>query len=1058
MRLVKKILLSIAILLVSVILVFVFAYNVFQNRIITKVVSVVNETIDGEVSVHNFNYSLFSSYPKAVVSIDSILLFESDKKEHADTPVLKIKNLYLKMNIKEILDGNYLLDEVEVGGGDIRLVVYNDSSLNLLNAIETHSLDTTEPAPIYSELTNLLIKNIEISYEDRLENNYLSMKLQNLSSNLLLDGDSLIGNVDLSLRLDSITSERKRLIRLHQLHLVSDLNANLDKLLARVSNGVVKLNLLEANIEGVYDGSNRGFIDFAIWAKHTDLSELAKMEIFKEENLPEIGNGELEIDALIRGYTKDELPLIEATAKLNKLEFYNRYGKLIENAGFGLSFKSNSTQNLTDAQLIVDSISIDFTSGGFFKGRVEVDNFVRPAFKLFWEASENLENIDKLIEVPEIDKMTGDLVSNGAISGIFNTETNRLLEYKGAMSVGFSNSSIVLSKEHYAVNKINGSIYLVDGHLGLEDLNFNANSNKISMAGRVENFLPYVLGNPTVLIAAISIKSNRLDTETLLAFDKNISDSTKYVINDFDISLQAELSSKALNTYTLIPTGKIEFLNFTALIEGAPPIANFNGVIEANEKLVTIKNFKGIIGKSHVDFSISVSNYADFFQSNTTEQIVVDVSLKSEKANAKDFFTINHKFVLPKNYEEEVLKNVAINAKIITTNTELQKTELLPELELQLTGLQFQTLYSPVVFKDIFVFGLVRDNNVYINSMFGKFGRSDVFMNAQFDNVLATKDTISRPLKSRVSFNAGVLDLDELIKLDETDVVSDTISVASTPSNPFAEKFPITDFQVNIGELIYFGEAIRNLKGIIKIDANNKIEMQQVSLESGEFGSFEFDGTLDASSRKEAILKSTIKISNVDLSNLKVKYVQNGEEVRISDHFEGKINGEVVADVPILPDFSFDLARLTGKIKVKMTDGALINYAPLEEMGKYFKNKDLNYIKFDELKNTMIFNGGKMMLPFMTINTTLGTINLMGFQTMDYDMSYDIQVPIKLVAGSALNSLFSAKKGDDGKDDKVKKAGKGKYVTVHISGSADQYKFKLGKKHVLTAPPGFAVD
>ena len=35
---------------------------------------------------------------------------------------------------------------------------------------------------------------------------------------------------------------------------------------------------------------------------------------------------------------------------------------------------------------------------------------------------------------------------------------------------------------------------------------------------------------------------------------------------------------------------------------------------------------------------------------------------------------------------------------------------------------------------------------------------------------------------------------------------------------------------------------------------------------------------------------------------------------------------------------------------------------------------------------------------------------------------------------------------------------KGKYLTIHISGSEDQYKFKLGKKHVLTAPPGFSVD
>ena len=1058
MRLIKKLLLSITILLISTILVFAIVYNMFQDRIMDKVVSIVNETIEGEVSIHNLNYSLFSTYPVAIVTIDSVLLYEFDSEDITELPVLKIENLYLKMDLKEIQGGNYKMDEVELGGGNIRMVVYNDSSINILNAIETHSASTTESEPISSELAHLMIENIQMTYEDRLADQYLSMHLHNLSSKALLNGDSILGNVDMLLNIDSMTHNKKRVLKKHELNLKSDINANLDKLLIGVSNGIVKLNLLEANLEGVYNGSDNGYVDFALWAKHTDLSELAQMEIFKEENLPHIEHGELEIDATIKGYTKHELPLIEAKAELSQLEFYNRYGKLIDAAGFGMSFTSNSTKSLTDAHLVVDSISIDFTSGGFFKGRIEVNDLDAPSFKIYWQASEFIENLDKFIELPEVTKMSGKISSKGSISGRYDINSERLSNFKGAMSANFTNANVILAKGNYPVSDINGSVFMVNGDVGLEGISFNANSNNIAIDGRINNALSYGFGKPTELSMSLAIKSNQLNTETLLAFDKTLSDSTKYVINDFDLSLQADLHSKSLLKFELIPTGKIELFNFTAMVVGAPPVANFNGIIEADQKLVSIKDLKGVIGKSHVDFSASVSNYGDYLQSETTEQMIVDVSLKSEKANAKDFFTINHKFVLPKNYEEEVLKNVVINAKVITTNTELQKRALLPEFELQLTGLQFQTLYSPVIFKDIFMFGLVKDNNVYVNSMFGKFGRSDVFMNAQFDNVIATKDTVSRPLKSRISFNAGVLDLNELIKLDESETVQDTTSSKEIASNPFAEDFPITDFQVNIGELVYFDAIIKKLKGIIKIEEGNKIKMEEVSLVSGEFGSFEFDGTLDASSHEEAILNSTIKISDVDLSNLKVKYVQGGEEVKISDHYQGKINGEIVADVPILSDFSFDLARLTGKVKVKMVDGALLNYAPLEEMGKYFKNKDLEYIAFDELKNIMIFNRGKMLLPFMTINTTLGTINIMGFQAIDGDMNYDVQVPLSLVAGSALNSLFAAKKGDDGKKDQVKKAGKGKYVTVHISSKGDEFKVKLGKKHVLTAPPGFNFD
>lgn len=1042
----------------SLILLVFIGFYFFESKLKQQIIITINEHIDGEIMISTIEYNLFSTYPNAQLKIENVEIYENKNDRSSEGLILKLEEIQASLNLDNILDGNYVIDELSVNDGMLNVINYEDSTLNILNAIGDSPKSEEAGEPISLELKKTKIRNFRIDYSDYINKQVVSTNLDSLQLGLKLNDDMLFGNVSFDLKLNTLSTNDKKLFENHRISLTTNFNGNLDSMAFTAANGDIKFDLLSAKIDGYYNQLDSGFVDIQIAAQHSQLDEFVKMKILKSENLPDIRAGELAVDAHIYGKTLSQLPLIDANVNLRNLQVFNSYGSMIERGGFNLTFNSESTTDFLAAKATVDSVDVVFGSGGFLKGRAEVLNFKKPSFTVSWKAQEDLDEIYKLIEIPVLEKLQGSLNSSGNLSGQFDIENNKLLHHKGDAFADFENVSFKLKGNEYSVKNINGRAYLKNEDMGLENFAINANGNSINLSGRVNNLAPYILKKPTQLVASVSMQSDKMNTETLLAFDTALANNTKYKIAELDMEMGVSISSKSLASYELIPTGKLDIKKLTLLVEGAPPIIDFSGKIEVDKELAALKSFKGIIGKSHVDFSVSTSNYAAFVKSGTTEQMIVDVSLNSEKANAKDFFTFNHKFVLPKNYEEEVLKNVAINLKIITTNTELQKKDLLPELELQLTGLQFQTLYSPVVFKDIFVFGLVKDNNVYVNSMFGKFGRSDVFMNAQFDNVVATQDTISRPLKSRVSFNAGVLDLDELIKLDATETEVDSTAIKAEPTNPFAEKFPITDFQVNIGELTYFGEVIKNLKGIIKIDANNMIEMQQVSLESGEYGSFEFNGTLDASSRTEAILKSTIKITDVDLSNLNVKYIQNEEEVKISDHFEGKINGEVVADIPILPDFSFDLARLTGKIKVKMTDGALINYAPLEEMGKYFKNKDLNRVKFDELKNTMIFNGGKMLLPFMTINTTLGTINLMGFQTLDYDMKYDIQVPIKLVAGSALNSLFAAKKGDDGKADKVKKGGKGKYVTVHISGSADAYKFKLGKKHVLTAPPGFAVD
>ena len=691
------------------------------------------------------------------------------------------------------------------------------------------------------------------------------------------------------------------------------------------------------------------------------------------------------------------------------------------------------------------------------RGHAEVKNFAYPDFRIAWEATETLDDLYRIFRFSDIKKMNGSVSTQANLSGKFNLTKNKLVNPKGVVNATFDRCNITLKQNDYKIENLKGTIYVLDNDAGIDGLSVRANGNDISLSASVNQLIPYILGKPSQLHAVVSTQSKQLSTHRLLAFDTALANSVRYKIDSLDATISANLSSQALNHYDLIPTGTIEIQNLTALVEGIPAFRKFTSKISIRPDTLSIKNLKGVLGNSPIDFTMGVTNYASYLDEEHKKPMDITIGLQSDKLIAKDVFTVNDEFLLPKNYEKEELKNIRLNAKLITTNKQLQKTGLLPEFEFQLTGLQFQTVYTPVVFKDISVFGLIKDNNVYINGLFGKFGRSDVFLNAEFDNALATKDTISRPLKSRVSFNSGVLDLNELVKLEDVSTADSTSSDTTAIANPYADNFPILDVNVNIGEFVYYDVVIKNLSGIMKIEEGNIIQLNHVKLESGEYGSFEFDGTLDASSHQEAILKSNIKVSNVDLANLNVSYVQNGENVRIGDHFAGTINGEIVADVPIDQSFNIDLGRLTGKVKAKIKDGALINYAPLKEMGRYFKNKDLNNVRFDELKNTMVFNRGKMLLPFMTISTTIGTINLMGFQTMDYNMSYDIQVPINLVAGAALNSLFAANKEDDNKDDKIKKA-KGKYVTVHISGNIDNYSFKLGKKHILTPPPGFEVD
>ncbi|RLD20105.1 MAG: hypothetical protein DRI71_10790, partial [Bacteroidetes bacterium] len=808
------------------------------------------------------------------------------------------------------------------------------------------------------------------------------------------------------------------------------------------------------DITGTYNFADSGYVDINITANHDDLSELASMELLNPEFLPDVRNGKLTLTTAIQGKTIGHSPIINTVASLSELEVHNQFGEVIKDSGFRLNFYSGTGKDRRDGLLYIDNADIKFASGGYLSGDLLIIDFTEPVYKINWQLEENLVDLKNIFSFRSIKEMNGTIRSQGRLRGKVDLLTKQFANPKGMLRVQFENCSVSLSDNEYYVKDINGQLFMNEGEISIDNLTFDANGNEIMINSKIRNLIPYLLGTPTALTTSLSIHTHSLNTSELFAFDTELQKKINYQVDSIDFVAKGFFLSSDIDSYNLIPAGMVDIDNLTAKVSGIPLINKFKGNLTILQDNLALKNITGFVGESPININLSISNYDSYFQTDSLMSMALNLDLQSEKLVAKDFFTFNNDFILPESYENEVLTNVAFTTSITSTNYELQKKGLFPEFSFQVTGLKFQTHYSPVKFRDIGIFGLISENHIYINSLFGKLGRSDIFVNAEFNNVLATKDTISRPFRSRIGINSQILDLDELIKLDEGDSDKKVVTAEAEKKNPYADDYPITDLSVNIGQLEYYGATIKNLSGILNLEENNIIKLNSVRLESGDYGSFEFEGVFDASSHEEAILTSSIKVSKVDLSKLDVTYVEDGKEVKLGDHLNGILNGSIDATIPINQEFSFDINRLTGTVNAVIMDGALVDYAPLQEMAKYFKNKDLNNVYFDDLINTIVFDKGKMQLPYMSINTTLGTIFLMGYITTDEIMALDIQVPVKLVAGAVLNSLFAANKGDDGKEDEIIDASKGKYVTIHVYGDSTEYNIKLGKKHSAGSPEG----
>ena len=124
-----------------------------------------------------------------------------------------------------------------------------------------------------------------------------------------------------------------------------------------------------------------------------------------------------------------------------------------------------------------------------------------------------------------------------------------------------------------------------------------------------------------------------------------------------------------------------------------------------------------------------------------------------------------------------------------------------------------------------------------------------------------------------------------------------------------------------------------------------------------------------------------------------------------------------------------------------------IKWSP--EQKTYFEDKNVSKIRFDTLRNEITFDRGTITIPKMTINSTLGFLEISGTQIMNerLDMDYEIGVPWKMIKNVAANKLFRRKKKDEEAEDEIQyKKENSKFVYVTVKGGIEDFKVNVGKK------------
>ena len=257
-------------------------------------------------------------------------------------------------------------------------------------------------------------------------------------------------------------------------------------------------------------------------------------------------------------------------------------------------------------------------------------------------------------------------------------------------------------------------------------------------------------------------------------------------------------------------------------------------------------------------------------------------------------------------------------------------------------------------------------------------------------------------------------------------------------------------FDVDIGHFIYHRLDLQKIKADLRITQDHFVYVDTLSMNAAG-GEFHMSGYFNGSDPKHIYLKPNLEVQNVNLDQLLFKFENFGQDVIVSENLHGQLSAKITGNIRVYPDFVPDLDQSEVHMDIVTVNGRLENYDYMLMLSDYFGDKDLSNVRFDTLKNHLDVKNGVLSIPNMTIESTLGHMDISGRQDMNDNIEYYMRIPWKLIKQGARNRIFGSKKNKEdskGEDEIIEldPNKKVRYLNVKVMGTLDDFKVKMGKK------------
>ncbi|KZS40304.1 hypothetical protein AWE51_04935 [Aquimarina aggregata] len=1029
-----------------------------QSEIIKDEIAKLNKEHKGLISVGKSELSLFSNFPYISIKVYDVKILET--KEDNAPIIMDVKDIYIGFNLWDMVKGNYDIQSLIVEEGVFNIVIHENNTTNIQNSLASTSETETPSTNIH--LKKIRFKSLDIHTLDEATNTDVE-KYMYAGTGGFSQKDSIIaGHVDTHFELNVIKDGDTTFIHDKHFEVHTDLIFNEYTGILDIQPSSIVMENGDFELEGSIDTKNDVDLDLAIKGTKPNFDML--IAFAPTDVIPVLEKyrnaGEIYFNANIKGpANKGNRPFIKANFGAGKAFLENtKKAKKIDHMGFNGHFTNGKNRDASTMEFSLTDMTASLEKGEF-TGSIFVKNFESPEVNMQINSNFNLDFITEFFELEQVQDATGEVSLKMNFHDIIDIDNpEKALEklnqaYFTELIV--KDLSLVAQELPAPLHDLNVHLVMNGKEATLNKFEMLMGDSDLSIQGFLSD-LPAILHHTNIPIDVhLDIASKHLDIAQLTSFSQQDTTQTRFdeQIKDLSLGLSFKASAKDFTESEYLPKGEFFIDSLYADLKYYPhKLHDFHADVLIDNKDLKVIDFTGYIDDSDFHFDALIHDYAFWMKPQLKGDVDLDINLTSKKLRLEDVFSYKGENYVPEEYRHEEFDDLALH---IATSMHY-KDSALHSIDLTLDKLDTKMKLHPLRFDNFRGNIYYEEEHLMIKDFHGEIGTT----NFSFDlNYYLGKDSQIKKRDNYLDLKANYIDFDALFKFDlgsskPTEAVTSKTEDVKEHADAFnLYELPFTDmqFKADIAHFIYHRIDLQNIKADLRTTPNHYIYIDTLNMDAAG-GNIRLSGYFNGSDPKHIYMQPDLVMNNVDLDKLLFKFENFGQDHLVSENLQGKLTSRIKGKIRVYPDMVPDLDQSTLEMDVKVLNGRLKNYDPMLALSDYMGDKNLQNIRFDTLQNSLAIKKGKINIPSMRIESTLGHIELSGTHDSNQNIDYYLRIPWKTVRKAAWQKLFGNKKDtiiskeQENEIIEIDPNKKIKYLNLKIKGSIDDYKVSLSKK------------